>query len=656
MLTLRSAAIRFSAWVQTGGLIFIMLGATLAWGAVLWNALALDLSPSGIGLTVLGSIAYLALAGMALAGLRVVFRRAGSCAFAGTAFVASVLIQLAAIWAADPRWEWTGDARIFQSYLDQLSSKGYVPSVLEALSRNYDYPIWTRRALPFYLGLRCWAGDHFVRAIQIFQAMVLSLSLFPTWRTATLLFGKRVAFWATTLQLLMPFRWIICLDLNHYLLGSFYFSCGVWVLAEWSRGRPRTTVKWLLALWAFVLLPLMRLEGGIDQLFIASAALVVLLHWASGIWTLRQATLAAGGWIGVPLLACAILLPPLSARLDAGNAQRLSSGTIAFMARGWMPETGGEYSAAYEQIDWLTPVEHKAETQTAILISQVHYNLPVLLFRLLPIKLAKFFSIGYASGAEEMLNHNGMECLALPAKGARIAYALIVLPLLIPGGLALIPLLRRPSRLSLILPCFLFSAAMSMLGETSPRYSIYIQPFLFMLGALALSWSRRQLHSLHAAARIPGCATAASIGLIFLLLAGLFRFTRPWLQKHAFQDMRSWIIPPLPQATSSPPATLEPFEIRLAPQIASGSTAWGPVELPALSPPPHAIVFYVLSEGVPSALRRTVRLTTETAAGAQTNSLPARIRLEYPPAGGLGEIRFGSPAALPYPLRIGYAK
>ena len=71
-------------------------------------------------------------------------------------------------------------------------------------------------------------------------------------------------------------------------------------------------------------------------------------------------------------------------------------------------------------------------------------------------------------------------------------------------------------------------------------------------------------------------------------------------------------------------------------------------------PPPRAIAFYVLPEAVPAAQLRTATLEIETAAGTQTNSLPARVRLEYPPA-GLGEMLFRSPAVLPHPLRIGYA-
>ena len=76
--------------------------------------------------------------------------------------------------------------------------------------------------------------------------------------------------------------------------------------------------------------------------------------------------------------------------------------------------------------------------------------------------------------------------------------------------------------------------------------------------------------------------------------------------------------------------------------------------MPMLSPPPRAVAFYLLPEGASAALLRTAALEVETAAGTQTNSLPARVRLEYPPA-GLGELLFRSPAVLPHPLRIGYA-
>ncbi len=626
----------------------------MAWGAAAWNFAGHASSSNSIWL---GAAAYLALAGAGLAGLRRIHRRFGPRAFLWTAMAAAMLIQAAAILASDRQWEWTGDARIFSHYLDRLSENGYSPQTLGELSRNYDYPIWTRRALPFHYLLRVSAGDHFVRAVQFFQALLISLSLPLAWRMARLLFGKRVAFWATSLQFLMPFRWFICLDLNHYISGGFYFLSALWVLVEWSRTDRRRLGSWGLALCAAALFPLMRLEGGIDQIYLAAAAGIILLCWTGGTWTARQSAQAGLAWIAAPFLVSALLLPPLSSRIDEANRHRLSSGTIAFMARGWMPETGGEYSATYEQIDWLTPAGRKESVQASLLASQAFYNPRPLLFRLLPVKWAKYFLLGYASGAEEMLVHNGAERAALLAKGARIAYLLAALPCMLWGALLCLPLLRKANRLCWTLPGLLFCASTALVGETSPRYSIYIQPFLFMLGALPLAWSAGRRRVLARAAGRPGLWALASGLALFFFAAALLHAARPWLRPQSVLDMRSWTLASGTQAGNIP-STLAPLEIHLMPQVSPDKTDWGTLQLPAAPDTPGTLSFYALPAGVSVGSLQGTLLVAEYAfpggTRTQTHSLPARIQLEYSPS-STGSLRLWSPAAATFPLSIGYA-
>ncbi|HAL91646.1 MAG TPA: hypothetical protein DCM68_01315 [Verrucomicrobia bacterium] len=654
MIARRLPALRFATWIQVCGLFFIGGGMALALGAASVNFFGQTLSDPSAGSILLGMAAYLAVAIAGVAGLRKIHRHGGVRAFLWTALAVSMLIQLAAILASDRHWEWTGDAHIFQHYLDRLSESGYSAETLGELSQNYDYPIWTRRALPFYYALRMGTGDHFGLAVQLFQALLVSLSLVLAWRISRLLFGERAAFWTVSLQWLMPFRWSICLDLNHYIPGGFYFLSALWVLVEWSRGNPGVGRKWGLALCAGLLLPLMRLEGGIDQVYLASAAGVLLLQWASGSQNTRQTLQAALAWMAGPLLISTLLLPPLSARLDQANRHRLSSGTMAFVARGWMPETGGEYSVTYEQIDWLTPAASKQSMQASLLASQAFYNPWTLLFRLLPEKMAKYFLLGYASGAEEMLIHNGADTSARLAKGARIAYLLAGLPLMLWGGWLLLPLLRRTHRLCLVLPCVLFCAFTALVGETSPRYSIYIQPFLFMLGALPLAWSRQRNRLLFRSARAPGVMAAASLCILWLLMAGILFAARPWLQTHAVQDMRRWKTSPRSQSLDLPP-TLAPFELHLPP--ASHAPSWGEIQLPLPAGQSAEFSFYILpmaglsaSRGTPAILRR------QTAQGMveEKLSLPARVTLALE-AGDSRFFELLSPSTPPpFPLIIGY--
>ncbi|HRT05050.1 MAG TPA: hypothetical protein P5204_05065 [Kiritimatiellia bacterium] len=625
------------------------MGLLLAWGAAAVNFAGKIRSGEANGMVWLGFAGYGLLASVLAAGLAWLRRRRGDRVFLGTALGLALLVQFGAIWAADARWAWTGDAAIFRHYLNVLAENGYAPETLGDLSQHYDYRVWTRRALPFYYALRVAAADRFVPAVQAFQALLIALSLALAWRIARVLFGRRVAFWTVAFQLLMPFRAFICLELNHHVLGGFYFLVGLWVLAEWFRPERRLLQTAGLAATAAVLLPLMRLEGGIDVVWTGAVALVLLLAWIAGRQSAGQALRSAVFLLALPVLASAVAVDPVLARIDRADVHHHEVGAVGFMARGWSPETGGEYCGTYELVDYLTPRAEKKSMQIAILASQAYYNPRVLLASLLPIKLAKYFLLGYASGAEEMLAQNGAERARALAEGARTAFLLALLPLAIWGGWLLLPRLRRNRRLALVLPGALLAATYVLLGETSPRYSFYVQPLLFMLAALPLAANAARRRQWSRTAVRPGLAAAAALGGAGLATAAALAVARPALGRAALADLRTWSATAL-----DAPATLAPFEMRLAPRVASGGTAWGPVELPPLAPLPQAIVFYVLPEGVPAAQLRAAALAIETGAGTQTNLLPARVRLEYPPA-GLGELLFRSPAVLPRPLRIGYA-
>lgn len=645
-----------AAGLQACGLLLALGGMALAEGAAAWNLAFQTLGKAGGGFVGLGLAAYLAAAGIGLAGLRWIQRRIGPRGFLWSALGLAMLIQLAAIAATDPQWEWTGDSRIFQQYLDRLAGGGYSAETLGELSRHYDYPIWTRRALPFYYGLRLAAGAHFVRTVQVFQALLVVLALALTARIARRLFGRKVAFWAVVLQVLMPYRWFICLDLNHYLAGGLYFTAALWALVEWDH-RPRGGGrKWRLALLLALLLPLMRLEGGLDRLYLVGALLVLLFQRAAGRRDARQTLVAAAAWLAGPWLAGQLLLAPVTARIDQADAHRLSSGAAGFIARGWMPDTGGEYAAVYEQLDWLTPAAEKVSTQASLLASQALYNPRALLFRLLPSKLAKYFLLGYASGAEEMLLHNGAERAAQLAQGARAAYLLAVLPWMIWGGCLWLPLLRRTRRLAWTVPALAYVAATLLVGETSPRYSFHIQTLLFTLGALPLAWGARRRTFLLRAARRPAAVAAVSGGAVLLLAAGLLAAGRPWLRTRAVGDLREWRVSPasrrLPAAN-----TRTPFEIHLAAE--PGTTSWGTLEWPPDGDSPAHLSFYLLpmaglsaSRGTPALLRR------QTGQGwvEQPLVLPARVTLALAPGDARSFEILGVSSPPPFPLAVGYVR
>lgn len=647
-----------TAWLLACGLGFVVLGVSLAFFAAVWRFFSHTLALPAASTVLRGFFAYLAAAVPAAALALAVFRRRGRRLFLLAVVGSSVVGQMAIVSLSDPRWSWTNDSNIFRAYVERLSDKGYSDAVLGQLSQNYDYRVWTRRAFPIYLAIHKAFPSSFLRGVQYFQILLSALSLLVTWRIARLWFGPRVAAWATCIHWLMPFRWHSCLDLNHHLLGGLYFAAGLWFLAEWFRGSPPSTArKTLAALGSALLFPLMRLEGGIDLVFGGGVLLVCLVHLALRARTLRQVAADLAFLWALPLALALFVLAPLANRIDRADLHRHESGAVAFMARGWMPETGGEYSGTYEVVDFLTPPNRKTNTQLAILASQAFYNGHHALFRLLPVKISKLFLLGYASGTEEMLEINGALRAKSLATGSRAAFFFSVAPLVALGGFLLLPLLRTPKRVALVLPCVLLCAAYVFLGETSPRYSIYVLPFLFSLGALPLSWSARRIKTLAMAAPIDSFRVLLSLGVAALAALLLLAAFRPALSRFALEDLRRWPASD-PAAAEFLPPTLAPLEIGLLPSSAENGTSWPSVGLPPAPGRPGRLAFYAFPVGPTRSIANQSPVVAEFRSGNrvsfQTNSLPARFVFPY--SGNMrGQLAFSSAVPFPYVLRIGYA-
>ena len=652
-----SPILRIAFCLQACCIVFITLGMGLAQSAAAWNFAHQTLSKPSAGLILFGAIAFLGLAMLSLALWRIFFRRFGALPYLWFAVLTAMLIQLAVMAGSKQDWKWTNDAYIFRHYLERLSEEGYSANTLGELSQNYDYRVWTRRAQPFYIAIYRNFGKDFPLAIQFFQMFLVGIALVFTWRLARLMFGREVAFWATSLQWIMPFRWFALLDLNHHLLGGLYYLAGLWILVEWIRGPKTTGRRWFLSVCAIFLFPLLRLEGGVDLVYAASVALVAILDGFCGNlnrWKIAHTLLVL---LGIPLAATAMLLSPLTQRIAHNDLHHHESGLPAFMARGWSPETGGEYAHTYEVIDYLTPIRHKKPIQLSILASQAFYNGHSILFHLLPIKMAKYFLLGYAAGAEEMLTANGAHRTKAYATGARAAFLLCTLPLMIWGSVLLLPLLRHPRRLALVLPCAAICSTYILLGETSPRYSIYIQPFLFILGALPLAWPRQRQIRLGLAARLPAVGASSLLAILLASAALSLHTARPLLQRAAFIDLRTWRLPEQGHAPLLSP-TLAPLEIHLLPTRSNETTVWNEIDLPATPEYPGLLTFYIFSPDAPSSLARQTSIVAEYTAEdtmyEQTNSLPGRICLPYS-AGTRGKLRLRTPGWFPYPLQIGYA-
>lgn len=653
MTTASSIAKRLAGWLQICGVFFIASGLMLAWGAAGtvflrgWHRF----SPW----VFLGFLAYAILAGAAIFVFRRLYRKGGPRLFLPVLLGASLAIQIGIISSTNPDWTGSIDAGLFRHFLDRLAEKGYAPDTLEKLSRFYDYPLWTRRAAPLHLALRIWSGPHFVRVMQLTQALLLTLSLALTWRLALLLFGRRVAFWASTFQFVMPYQWMACLDMNHHVTGVFYFLCALWILAEWFRPRPPAGwCRWGLAFGAGLLLPLMGLGGYMDKIYAVSVFLTLAFLRIGGKLGNGQTIRAAIGLLVWPVLAGAILLAPLAHRIDRSNVHRLAS-PLGYVGSGWSPESGGEYSETCVQLDVLTPIEDKNTALGALLASRAAYTPGTIVGRLLPAKIVKFFLLGYASGSEELLAQNGAVPAADLAKGARTAFLLGALPLMAWGAILLLPLLGRLRRFHFILPCAIFCVGIVALWEISPRYSGYVQPFLFMLAALPLAWASRRRRLLRAAKRPVFAALFTGLAAFGIAAGGLYG-ARPWLQRHAFEDLRKWTVAG-GQAKSISPA-LEPLELHLLPRFDEGKPAWGPVLLPPAPDRPGQLRFYVLADGNAFRLHPGMQLVAEyaTAQGhlVRTCTPPAFVQFDYQP-GMPGSLKWRSIPPATAALRIGYA-
>lgn len=655
-----------ASWFRKTGIVFlsrvglwtVLVGLALAWLGMLFR-----FSPWGGGMgenspRVWTSIlAWACTAGILIAALAWLARRVRPGCFLAVCLGLELAGQAAVVLLANPAWHPTNDAAIFSGYLDHLAENGTGKESLSALSTQYDYRVWTRRAHPFFLPLRKAFETGFPAAVAWLQVALSLLTTAFAWRTVRVCFGCKTACWATIFRLAFPFRWIACLELNHHLFGGLYFTVALWTLVEFFRVPHGRAARWGLCGIACILLPLMKLEGGIDWVYCVSVWVVVAgLFLAGRLGTGRALASMAGLWL-LPLVVSHACVSPLLARIDAADLHHLESGAVAFMARGWVPETGGEYAHSHEIIDTLTPLPLKTGVQTRLLLSQLAYNGPTVCFRLFPTKLAKYFLLGFASGAEEMLNANNARAWATLAKGARIAFFFFFAPLAMLGGAWWLSRTGKSRDWPFWAPCILLVAAYVCTGETSPRYSIYIQTALFAFAGLAVSRARtrRFFPSTWPRDALPPAAILAGGYLAVASLAVLF--LPPRLVPLSCLDARAWpgegsifVRPSIPEKA--------PFAVNLTPRAASGGTIWGPLALPAARDGHPDLIVYAFpgSNGTPLKWHDT-QLSLDTGKGPsflQSLRLPACIRLPGAGTSG-GLVVFRAPFACDAPIALGYA-
>ena len=551
---------KFLAACVAGALVFVWSGLALAWGAavVQWGRTA---GTTWTGWDVTGVAIALAWAVGCATVLGYVGRRWSDRVFIGVASGVALAVGLGWAWAT--RWmeNWPMDSGLYRWFLERLAEGGVSVENLRTLVDVYDYPVWTRRAMPFCLPLRLLAGPkHFVLAIQLAQAGIGSVGVVLAWRVAKLLFGGRAARWTATMLVAMPGYALQVVGLNHQVWGTFCFLAGWWLLSEWTYGEGGVKSKTALALAACVLVPVVRLAGFVGTMYLLCAACVLLFGLVQGSIP-KQKSFGAIVWlVAVPLAVSWVALLPLSKRMDEANPVPIRGGQLAFAARGWDCRGWGEYVEDGERLDVLTPPELKNRLFQSYIAGQCAYNGGHLVTKLFPAKLAKFMLAGYASLAEEVLWANGAERTGRMARGMRTGwFVLVYAPLMLWGLWRLSRLMGMgDGRLAwLVLPVTMFGAAVMVAGETSPRYAMPVQALFIVTGACGWTSGKEARADVEPVLRHP-----FAVGMVVLMtgygvFAGGILGGRDFWRRYALADMREAV---LEGGHPSDEAFQEPFE------------------------------------------------------------------------------------------------
>lgn len=378
------------------------------------------------------------------------------------------------------------DQALFHYFVREMADHRLSGETLSSLSRIYDYPVWAGRVLPVHYAIRLLAGDHDLLWTRLLNVFLSTAILLVTYSFAKRLLPEGSRKWAVFLLMALPFQNFVVTDYSHHLFSSFYFLVGMWCAWE-MMFRASSRWRWFfLSALASLCLLLMMWQRGVH--FIVMGAWAGLLVWAlsSGMGGRRWGLLLLGLGI-LPLMLSIPAAGRYDAWLNRHDMHQLNSVLPAFVARGWCPETKGEYCGRYEQMDRVTPWPEKKPAMFRIVLSQIRYNAKTVCGWFPLLKTAKLFLVGYASNLEEGLQ--AVQSPQLPwARGMRLAAAPIFLGLAFWGcvGLSARPRLQFKWVPIFLAPVLTWGAYLFM-GETSPRYSIFCQPFLALLGASALA-------------------------------------------------------------------------------------------------------------------------------------------------------------------------
>lgn len=503
--------------------VFALLAAAfavgLSFGAAVVN-LVVKLAESDVmqGTAFLGFAAWIAVLGCVLPR---VHRIRHHNAFVWGLSVGVFLIRL--VWIGlHTAYPQLADQEIFLRFVRLLRESQFSAESLVALSASYDYYIWVSRGFPFPHLLAWWFPHHDVLALQIANAIFLSLTLWLLDQVAEPMMPPAARRLALLLFASIPLQFWQLLEFGHHLFSTLLLLLCIHVARRIAEGASAAGMLFG-ALLLGGLQFLLALQVGVDQL---GMAFILFTMLAFTPW--RQPLIRSFGRLFLLLaIVCAVWLPAKRGYFQwqaSYDTHRLSSGVAGFMARGYSMEKWGEYDSHWEQIDKITPASEGVAAMAAVPLFRAAAQPWVTFGMLLPIKTAKYGLIGYATTAEAALEQMGRPMERAWFRAARLLFAPVFLGAVLLGIFHLLSevVAQGARRLLPIFLCLTGYAIFTLLGETSPRYSVYVQPFLALLAGCGLEaiLRSRSLRPI-AGGVVLGLKRLPSIVALYALLGGL---------------------------------------------------------------------------------------------------------------------------------------
>lgn len=476
------------------------------------------------------------------------------------------LVSRCVVVFAFPHYAPTGDEDYLHRFVVTLAEKGLRHDNLAALSSWYDYPVWLSRAFPIYLPIRIFFGSSDLFAVRVCNALLGAGSVIFVYLILKSLIPQsyaRVAAWGMAIY---PYHVVDVLSYDPQIPGTFFFLAGIWLATllifsgpvKVSKGNVLRALLLGLAIW---LAGVQR--GGIDALLVVTIVVGCILYF----WTVRPS---------YSLKPCALLLAiafvvwmaPRSALnewIAANDAHHLRSHVLGFMTRGWNLDSLGEYLPRYEELDVSAPPNEKSRVLEAVLVTEVVRRPLDTLAVIPPVKIGKFMAIGFGASTETGLEQGGYRQTANLLKVLTAVAALLTLFLCELG--LLVVLQRRLLRNRLVIPLLLTvlsATAITLIWETSPRYSDPIHFALVALAAIGLL-SLRKKSQWRKKIVFPIVTKVALLGMV-IVLAWILCWSIVFIgalraKNRQFADLRSAGV-----TISGAPSQMEPVNRR--------TTAW----------------------------------------------------------------------------------